>query len=387
MINSSFNGVKILAIDLEPTPYKYDLWNALASIPDVALRVIYTERKNLSKDAGHNYLDLPKCTHQHFTIHSSPLIRHLKPALYVLWSILRQKYDIIYIAGYDRLYTYLAILAVVALRKRFAVHADQFNLSRPTKSLFAIASTLRSFIRRLIFNRSCAVLVCGTEGFKTALLAGCPREKIRDFPYVIDIHRIRNDSPPNIPAECINDLKLKKMVIYYSGRMIARKGLSTLLVSFSQLGLAATNSVIWIEGDGHLLNDLVELSTHLNIKAYCRFLGFCQYQTHSWLIRNSDIVIVPSLFDSWGIVVDEGLQLNKVVIASNRTGSATDIIQHKYNGFLFSPGDSRELTCIIRMLIKSPSLRALIARNTANNPKNKTPLDNARTILRSAKEK
>ena len=50
-------------------------------------------------------------------------------------------------------------------------------------------------------------------------------------------------------------------------------------------------------------------------------LGFNQYKTHSWLIRNSDIVIVPSHEDNWGIVVDEGLKLNKLVISTYSTGS------------------------------------------------------------------
>ena len=65
---------------------------------------------------------------------------------------------------------------------------------------------------------------------------------------------------------------------------------------------------------------------------------------HSWLIRNSDIVIVPSHEDNWGIVVDEGLKLNKMVISTYATGSAVTLIENGVNGYLYESSNSGELT-------------------------------------------
>ena len=80
-------------------------------------------------------------------------------------------------------------------------------------------------------------------------------------------------------------------------------------------------------------------------------LGFNQYKTHSWLIRNSDIVIVPSHEDNWGIVVDEGLKLNKLVISTYSTGSAVTLIKDNVNGFLYESNNTNELTSLIEKCI------------------------------------
>jgi len=82
---------------------------------------------------------------------------------------------------------------------------------------------------------------------------------------------------------------------------------------------------------------------------------------HSWLIRNSDIVIIPSHEDNWGIVVDEGLKLNKMVISTYATGSAVTLIENGVNGYLYESTNSRELTrlmdhCISKARINKAEL-------------------------------
>jgi glycosyltransferase involved in cell wall biosynthesis len=84
---------------------------------------------------------------------------------------------------------------------------------------------------------------------------------------------------------------------------------------------------------------------------------------HSWLLRNASIVIVPSLSDAWGIVVDEGMQLGKSVIASSGVGSAVDRIESGMNGLLFPPGDVSQLKDHLLHLLSSNDLRSALAQN------------------------
>ena len=95
----------------------------------------------------------------------------------------------------------------------------------------------------------------------------------------------------------------------------------------------------------------IKLCVRIFFSSYVQFLGFSQYRRHSYLLSISDIVVIPSFQDNWGIVVDEALQLNKVVLASSFVGSAEDLIVHGENGFLFDPHSSRELFDILRRLI------------------------------------
>ena len=203
---------------------------------------------------------------------------------------------------------------------------------------------------------------------------------------MIDVDRIKIDAPEAMPAECIRDVDGEATVIFFSGRMIPRKGLPTLLAALS--GKPSSKKWgLWIEGDGPELGRYQSLAQEHGIQDRCRFLGFCQYDLHSWLIRSSDIVVVPSLVDTWGIVVDEGIQLGKVVLSSDATGSGYDRILDGHNGFIFPAGDDTSLSNILMALIDDENQRALIGDTAMSGERNLRPADNLETLLKLIKNK
>lgn len=372
---------RILVVDLEPTPYKTDLWNAFSDAPEVDLFVIYTERKNWAPDGGHNYLKWPAYRHAHVTLEGKGLAGRLRSAAFVVRRIFVSKTDLICIAGYVHLATIMAIACAILLGRRFVVHADEFNNERPQGRLAALKWLVREFLRKTIFRYGDAVLVCGRRGIQSASRAGCQGDKILDFPYVIDADRMKLDRPESVPEGCRQDLDSGTTVIFFSGRMIPRKGLHTLLAALAGKP-SASRWVLWIEGDGPELEQYKALACEHGIEDRCRFLGFCQYDLHSWLIRSCDIVVVPSLIDTWGIVVDEGIQLGKAVISSDATGSGFDRIEDGRNGFLFPAGDVAALSKRLEDLIGDPDQRAVLGRVAMSGPKNYGPSDNLATLLR-----
>ncbi|MFH1118142.1 MAG: glycosyltransferase [Pseudomonadota bacterium] len=192
-------------------------------------------------------------------------------------------------------------------------------------------------------------------GRESAIQAGCNPNKVVDFPYVVDAERLEQSNPDSIPKTCLRDVASKKMVVLFSGRHIHRKGLPTLLEAAEKLQ-PVNGWVLWIEGDGPLRTQYQELASRLGISEQCRFLGFCQMDLHGWLVAHAHIVVVPSLHDPWGIVVDEGMQLGKAVCASRSTGSALDRISDGENGFLFTAADSQQLRELLQNLISNRKL-------------------------------
>lgn len=371
----------LLVVDLEPTPYKTDLWNAFSDSKEVEVYVIYTERKNWSPDGGHNYLKWPTNRHENTTLEGKGIVGALRSALFVAKRIWNSKTDLICIAGYAHFSTVVALICSIILRKSFVMHADEFNNSLPRGKLGSLKWLIRELLRKLIFKHGDAVLVCGRRGMETALLAGCKEEKILDFPYVIDVERMKIEVPEAIPQGCVGDLDEGATVIFFSGRMIPRKGLPTLLTALSNKTISK-KWVLWIEGDGPELSRYQSLAQEHDIQDHCRFLGFCQYDVHSWLIRSADIVVVPSLVDTWGIVVDEGIQLGKAVISSDATGSGYDRILDGHNGFIFPAGDTVSLSNILMTLIDDKNQRALIGDTAISGEKNLRPADNLETLLK-----
>lgn len=370
---------RILVVDLEPTPYKTDLWNTFSAAEGVDLFVIYTERKNWAPDGGHNYQKWPAKHHRSIIFDGKGTRGKLAAAYGVARQIVSRRTDLICIAGYVHLATVVALFCAILLGRRFVMHADEFNNDVPQGWLAQLKLLVREFLRRQIFKHGAAVLVCGKRGIESALKAGCVRDKVRDFPYVIDVERIKQDAPEDVPPGCAEDLSRGESIIFFSGRMIPRKGLETLLEALSNC-TSDRSWRLWVEGDGPAFAHYQALAHTMGLTQRCRFLGFCQYDVHSWLIRHADIVVVPSFVDTWGIVVDEGIQLGKAVVSSDATGSGYDRIENGRNGYIFPAGDAQSLSQLLARLINDPALRARLGQQAIAGDKNFGPADNLATL-------
>jgi glycosyltransferase involved in cell wall biosynthesis len=373
-------GYSILVIELEPTPYKTDRWNAFSDSAEIEVFVVYTEQKNWAPDSGHNYKQWPKRKYNFVVLSGKNILGKLSSAIRVVSILFRNKTNLVVITGYDRLSTITAIIWCLLKGQQFMVQSDEFNNNWPKGMLGSLKLPVREAIRKLVFRLSVGVLVCGKRGVESAFRAGCALEKILDFPYVIDVKRLRTDLPQHRPVSCLQDVHEGKVIIFFSGRMIPRKGLATLLAAL-QAVTTLREWVLWIEGDGPERLRYERLALQLNIDVKCRFIGFCQYDLHSWLIRTSDIVVVPSLEDPWAIVVDEGLQLGKAVIASSATGAGYDRICHGYSGYLFPSENTKLLAKYLERLIDNDIVRIELGKAAASSSKNIRPQDNREALL------
>ena len=70
------------------------------------------------------------------------------------------------------------------------------------------------------------------------------------------------------------------------------------------------------------------------------------------ILSEIDIVIIPSMIESFSFTVRESLSAYVPVIASN-VGGIPEIIKHMENGILFDPTRIGELTAIIQNIHKS----------------------------------
>jgi glycosyltransferase involved in cell wall biosynthesis len=64
----------------------------------------------------------------------------------------------------------------------------------------------------------------------------------------------------------------------------------------------------------------------------------------------NDVLILPSLSEPWGLVVEEALNNGLPVIISEKVGCMSEIIVHDYNGIIFSLSEPDNLQkAILRM--------------------------------------
>lgn len=133
----------------------------------------------------------------------------------------------------------------------------------------------------------------------------------------------------------------------YFGRVTEEKGVDTVVKAYELM----TNKNLKIVGDdtteeAKRLKEYIKEKNINNVE----FLGFKDGTELDEIILGSKFTIIPSIwYDNLPNTALESFQFSKPVIASN-IGSLTELIEEGINGFLFDPGDVRQLISKIKLL-------------------------------------
>jgi glycosyltransferase involved in cell wall biosynthesis len=136
-------------------------------------------------------------------------------------------------------------------------------------------------------------------------------------------------------------------------RLTEQKGHSHLLHAIQLLLNSIPSIHLAIVGDGELRSQLEDLSIQLGIKEHVHFLGFRSDVLN--LMCEFDILVVPSLFEGFGLVLLEAMAAAKPIVAT-RVSAIPEIIVDGKTGLLVPPCDPRGLAQAILQLIMNPGL-------------------------------
>lgn len=151
-----------------------------------------------------------------------------------------------------------------------------------------------------------------------------------------------------------NDLGMNDDIFYVisTGRLVKRKGFDFLLKS-----LAKVNKVhALIIGDGPEKNNLQELAISLGLLDRVHFLGFVTEEKKFQYLSQSDVYILSSVHEGFGIVLQEAMQIGLPIISTDN-GGQIDLINENENGYLIQFGDDIALAEKIELFQKNNELR------------------------------
>ena len=143
--------------------------------------------------------------------------------------------------------------------------------------------------------------------------------------------------------------------IIFVGNLIPRK---QLMVLVEALGLIKNH--LWhldvvgkTDVDPGYFDNVRTLVTNLGLGSRITFSGALSDMKLSEQLNNSDLLVVPSSWEGFGIVYLEGMSFGLPAIATTE-GAAKEIIQHGENGYLIAKGDSESLASHLQSLIQDP---------------------------------
>ena len=128
----------------------------------------------------------------------------------------------------------------------------------------------------------------------------------------------------------------------YVGNLIKRKNVSLLLKGITKLTMSA-DFTLDIIGDGLEFKKLLNSVEKLHFKTHVSLLGMLSMKEIHERLSEYNIMILPSLHDGWGAVINEGLQRGLYIISSDNCGAKT-LIENSNRGIIFKNNDLNSLS-------------------------------------------
>jgi glycosyltransferase involved in cell wall biosynthesis len=141
-------------------------------------------------------------------------------------------------------------------------------------------------------------------------------------------------------------------VILFSGKLIPRK--APLLLVEAARGLRHLETTwLLVLGDGEL-RDVVSARGKEVLGE--RFLapGFVNQSRLGVYFAASDVFALPSRFETWGLVVNEAMELGLPVVAGSKVGCHPDLVVPGVTGLVFADGDRDALSRALDEILADP---------------------------------
>jgi D-inositol-3-phosphate glycosyltransferase len=190
---------------------------------------------------------------------------------------------------------------------------------------------------------------------------GASPERVAVIPCGVDTDLFRPADPAGAKAALgVPDGPL----LVYVGRLAPIKGLETLFESMARLSVRPFLLIIGGDQDepqnGHLAR-LRGLVATLGLADSVRFLGAQRQEQLRLYYAASDATVMPSYYESFGMVALEAMACGSPVIAS-RVGGLTTTVRDGVTGFLVPDGDRVALAEAIVRVIADGDLRWRLGR-------------------------
>ncbi|MDG4655524.1 glycosyltransferase family 4 protein [Ectobacillus antri] len=156
-----------------------------------------------------------------------------------------------------------------------------------------------------------------------------------------------------------------RTIVFAIGRIVNEKGFYTIIEAAPELIRFDSTLIFIIAGKGPMLEFYKHVVAERGLGQFIHFVGHVSEEEQRAFLQSCHIVVVPSLYEPFGIVALEGMLANKPTIVSD-VGGLSEVVQHGHNGYKMEPGSAHSLTMRIKEIINAPEIACQIAQNGYN---------------------
>lgn len=365
---------RLAVLTSHPIQYQAPLFRALAARPEIDLHVFFccpwgvTERRDPGFGVKFKW-DIPLLDgYRHSFLRNlspSPSPNHfwglVNPG--IVGELAPERFDALLLQSWALATNWMAwaTASVRGLPLLFRGESNGLNEPRGPKGR-AKHALLRRF-----FQRIDAFLVIGSynEGFYRSY--GIPEDRLFWTPYAVDNEyfmrrrialegekarlRARERLPADVP------------VILYAGKFLSRKRPFDLLEAYARIRGQVRASLVLV-GDGPIRKAMEEFVTARGLDDDVRFLGFRNQGELPQCYALADVFVLPSDFETWGLVINEAMCFGLPVITTDRVGAVADLVREGVNGFTYPVGDVGVLAERLLHVLQDAGLRRAMGRHS-----------------------
>jgi glycosyltransferase involved in cell wall biosynthesis len=325
-----------------PSFYKLNLYNKIAEKNNIFVIFISNKSSIRNKDFFNNYAKLN--FKYYFLSYDNFENRLFLLSIYKLFIILRKiKFKTIILCGWD-LFEFWFI----------NIFYGKYNLHLVLESTFIESKIdfIHLILKKLFLYNIKKVYVCSTPHLKLLhILKYSGKIIITGGVGIIN----REKKLYNHRRFIFKKFNLKFL---YVGRISPEKNLEHILIFFSK----NPNYQLTIVGDGPQYFGFKDKYNFKNIN----FLGYINNTNLSKIYMLHDVFILPSKFETWGLVIEEALFYNLVLLVSKNVGCSNDLVLKPNTGLIFDPVIPNSFDSSIFYLLKNFNEFVKYRNNTFN---------------------
>ena len=362
---------RVLAVATHPVQYMAPIFRRMSANPALDLHVAYCTLRGA--EAGHDpefganiQWDVPLLdgySWSHVTNRGSgteSFFGLLNPGL---WKIIRGgRFDaVLCFTGYLNATFWIACLAANLSKAAFLFGTDSTTLA--PRDGHAWKTTLKKILWPLLFRLADQVIVPSSGARDLMLSLGLPADRVTLTPYSVD-----NDWWMQKSSQT-NRSGLRESwgaapdtaVILFCAKLQSWKRPLDLLRAFAKANLS--NALLVFAGEGPLRAQLESEAATLGIASRVRFLGFVNQSQLPAVYASADLMVLPSEYEPFAVVVNEAMCCGCPVVASDRVGAARDLVAPVAPQFVFPCGDTDALAVVLKDAFVDRSRLQLVSRS------------------------
>jgi glycosyltransferase involved in cell wall biosynthesis len=200
-----------------------------------------------------------------------------------------------------------------------------------------------------------------SQAIKDNLIAnyGYPAGRTSVLYHGVDTKRFHSSPAERMEFRRAHEIPEDATVVVCHGRLVLRKRVDRILKAFELLSSEYGNLWVLLTCYGPLKEEVEKIVASSAARGRVRLVGF--QEDSSRVLKASDIYVLSSNDEGFGIALVEALSTGLVCVATNGPGPR-DIIADGENGFLVEASDEGVLLGLRRALKLSPDERAQFAR-------------------------